>query len=202
MSKKKIFPALIPILIFATVIRAKDEIGGLFAGVDILPNNEYNETRSGIYQLQRVGAAFGLIIPFNLPLLDCHYRIKLSVHGIKEKAWGWQGQYQGPEEDLYDRHLSAANEILVGKEFKSGNRIGLLPQLGLGVLLDGLYQDNDSRVGGVVYHCLFTDFSVTLRYHLRNFGMGITSNYQASVRASWEGYTATDRVAFSCCIFK
>lgn len=191
----------ITLLSFVTIAKAEDEIGGVFFGIDILPNNEYNETRSGVYRLQKPGAAFGLLIPINLPFLDCHYRVKISIHKIKTRAWDWQGQIQQPLGPLFDKHISVLNELLIGKEFRRQRPIGFLPQLGLGVLFDGLYQDDDSPVGGVVYHCLFVDFASTLRYHFKKLGMGIMVNYQLSVRPSWDGYEATDRIAVSCIVF-
>jgi hypothetical protein len=58
------------LLAMTTIAWAKDEIGCVFVGLDVLPNNEYNETRAGVYRLQRPGVAFGFMFPVNLPVLD------------------------------------------------------------------------------------------------------------------------------------
>jgi hypothetical protein len=195
---------IIPIFFIFSSIFGKDEIGSVFIGLDYLPNNEYNETRSGVYKLSKNGISFGVTIPINVPVLDYRYKIKLSKHAVADRAWAWEGTYSGLMKDLYDKHISVLNEFLIGKEFRLNtfHKLGLLPEIGLGVLFDGLYQDGDSPVGGIVYHCLFIDGSFSIRYHLNNIGIGILLNYQKSIRPSWDGYEATDRFCISYSIFR
>lgn len=189
----------------ATVIGVcfpRDKTGSLFFGADYLPNNEYNETRAGVYKLRKTGFSFGFLIPINLPLLDVHYKVKASTHQIDERGWDWSGEIQWNSAALYDNHASALNELLVGKEFPINDRLRFLPQIGVGYQLDALNQDGDSPVGGIVYSCLFTDFSSAIRYRISDFGIGAMGNYQLCMVPSWDGYEATDRMSFSILFFK
>jgi hypothetical protein len=179
-----------------------DKVGAIFVGVDYLPNNEYNETASGVYRLRNTGFAVGLFVPLNLPFVDSHFKVKASSHRIEKRAWDWAGVIQKDEPALYDKHASALNEILFGKEINTGKSMSILPQLGLGFQLDALNQDGDSPVGGIVYSDLFSDFSARFRYHFNNFGLEAIWNYQLCLIPSWSGYEATDRIAVSFAIFK
>ncbi|MEO7424455.1 MAG: hypothetical protein ABI036_04660 [Fibrobacteria bacterium] len=179
-----------------------DKVGSLFIGMDYLPNNEYNETAAGVYKLQKPGFAVGAFVPLNLPYVDAHFKVKASTHRIEKRAWDWSGLIHKDESSLYDKHASALNEILFGKEVRTGNSVTILPQLGLGFQLDALNQDGDSPVGGIVYSDLFTDFSSRFRYRFKRFGFEAIVNYQLCLIPSWSGYEATDRLAFSLGIFK
>ena len=179
-----------------------DEVGALFVGIDYLPDNEYNETAAGVYKLQKSGFAVGAFVPLNLPYVDAHFKVKATTHRIEKRAWDWPGLIHRDESSLYDKHASALNEILFGKEMRTGNSVTILPQLGLGFQLDALNQDGDSRVVGIVYSDLFTDFSSRFRYRFKSFGLEAIVNYQLCLIPSWSGYEATDRLAFSLAIFK
>lgn len=179
-----------------------DKIGGLFVGADYLPNNEYNETSSGVYKLQKPGISIGVLIPIGLPFFDYYYKVKASTHSIESRGWDWSGQIQKDEAALYDRHASFVNEILVGKDMPISERTSIMPLIGVGYQLDALNQDGDSPVGGIVYSCLYSDISAMIRYRLDKFGVGILANYQLGVLPSWEGYEATDRLSISAVLFK
>lgn len=195
---------IIPLLIgfLASLALSSDKVGSVFLGADVLPENEYNETASGVYRLQRLGITVGIFVPLNLPFLDAHYKIKASTHKIGKRAWDWNGGTQKGESALYDKHASALNEILVGKEVLTGNRIAILPQLGLGFQLDALNQNGDSPVGGIVYSNLFADFSGRFRHRFHSFGLEAIANFQLCLIPSWSGYEATDRISVSLGIFK
>lgn len=186
----------------ASAVFSIDKVGSIFIGMDYLPNNEYNETASGVYRLQKSGFGFGLFVPLNLPYVDSHLKVKASTHRIEKRAWDWAGIIQKDESALYDKHASALNEILIGKEIGTGNKMSILPQLGLGFQLDALNQNGDSPVGGIVYSGLFTDFSGRFRYRFEYFGLETIVNYQLCLIPSWSGYEATDRIAVSLAIFK
>jgi hypothetical protein len=190
------------VLLFGSSCFSTDKVGSLFIGLDYLTNNEYNETASGVYQLQNSGFSAGFFIPLNLPYFDSHYKVKASMHRIEKRAWDWSGAIQKDNSALYDKHASALNEILFGKEIKVGRSIAVLPQLGLGFQLDALNQDGDSPVGGIVYSDLFSDLSSRIRYRFKYFGLEAIANYQICLIPSWSGYEATDRLAVSFAIFK
>lgn len=179
-----------------------DKIGSVFLGLDYLPNNEYNETSSGVYRLQRSGFNAGFYIPVNLPFVEAHYKIGATTHQIEKRGWDWTGVIQKDESPLYEKHASFINEILVGKEIQSGEYFTVLPQFGLGFQLDALNQDGDSPVGGIVYSDLYADFSTRLRHKFEFVGVEFIANYQYSLIPSWSGYEATDRIAASVGIFK
>jgi len=61
-------------LIAESAVFSADKIGSVFIGLDYLPNNEYNETASGVYWLERSGFAAGIFIPLNFPYVDSHYK--------------------------------------------------------------------------------------------------------------------------------
>lgn len=181
---------------------SSDKIGAFFIGADFLPNNEYNETSSGVYQLQRTGLSLGILIPLNVPYLDCHIKIKASTHEIEKKGWDWEGTIQKNSAGLFDRHASAVNELLIGREYFVKQQVSVLPQFGVGFQLDALNQDGDSSVNGIVYSCLFTDYSVMWRYHFEKMGVGLLSHFQWGVLPSWDGYEATNRISLSMLIFR
>lgn len=166
----------------------KDKFGSVIVGTDYLPNIEYNETSSGVYRLQKVGLAIGVLFPINMPFFDTYYKVKVSTHQIDKRAWNWSENIQKDPAGLYDKHASAINEILVGKEVPIGNRVSFLPQIGVGYQLDALNQDGDSPIGGIVYSCLYTDFSSALRYKINGVGIGVMGNYQLGMLPSWDGY--------------
>ncbi len=190
------------VLFLGSVGFSADKIGSIFIGLDYLPNNEYNETASGVYRLQNSGFAIGIFVPLNFPYVDSHYKVKASTHRIQKRGWDWAGEIQKETSHLYDKHASALNEILIGKEIKTGRHMTVLPQLGIGFQLDALNQDGDSPVGGVVYSDIFTDFSTRIRHQFKNFGVEVNGNYQYCIVPSWSGYEATDRIAASFAIFK
>jgi hypothetical protein len=181
---------------------ASDKMGSVFLGLDYLPDNEYNETRAGVYNLQPLGVALGFFLPLNVPVVDAHFKVKASTHEIEKRAWDWAGTIHKDEAALFDRHVSALNEILIGKEIISRIKVAILPQIGLGVQLDALTQNGDSPVGGIVYSDLFSDFSSRFRYRFKTFGLEAIVNYQLCLVPSWGGYEATDRIAVSLAIFK
>jgi hypothetical protein len=181
---------------------SSDKIGSLFIGLDYLPDNEYNETASGVYRLQKSGLTAGFFIPLGFPYVDAHYKVKASTHPIEKRAWDWQGAIQKSETALYDWHASALNEILFGKEMRAGRDVSILPQLGLGFQLDALNQNGDSHVGGIVYSGLFSDFSSRIRFPFKHFGVEAIVNYQLCLIPSWSGYEATDRLALAFAVFK
>lgn len=199
---KQIKQAFLLIAVMTAVGMAADQIGSVFSGLDYLPDNEYNETRAGVYKLQPFGIAAGFFLPLNFTVVDAHFKVKASTHGIEGRAWDWAGTIQKDEAALYDRHVSALNEILIGKEIRSWNRVSILPQIGLGIQLDALTQNGDSPVGGIVYSDLYADFSGRFRYRFRSFGWEAIANYQVCLVPSWRGYEATDRIAVSLAIFK
>jgi len=178
-----------------------DRIGSVFLGLDYLPDNEYNETRSGVYKLFPVGPTIGFFIPLNIPVVDAHFKVKASTHEIEKRAWDWAGTIHQDDAALYDWHVSGLNEILIGKEIVFRNNISILPQLGPGIQLDALNQNGDSRVGGIVYAGFFSDFSSRIRYHFKRFGIEAIVNYQLCLIPSWSGYEATDRAAISFALF-
>ena len=194
-------PALL-IVSMTAVGSAADKMGSVFLGLDYLPDNEYNETRAGVYNLQPVGLALGFFLPLNVPVVDAHFKVKASTHEIEKRAWDWAGTIHKDEAALFDRHVSALNEILIGKEIISRIKVSILPQVGLGIQLDALTQNGDSPVGGIVYSDLFSDFSSRFRYRFKSFGLEAIVNYQLSLVPSWSGYEATDRIAVSLAIFK
>jgi hypothetical protein len=198
----KVHGIAVAVLFWVAACFPKDKIGSVFIGLDYLPDNEYNETSSGVYRLQNSGVAIGFFVPLNLPYFDSDYKVKASTHKIEKRAWDWSGTIRKDASALYDRHASALNEILFGKEFVAGKNMAVLPQLGLGFQLDALNQDGDSPVGGIVYSDLFTDFSVRFRYPFKYFGIEAIANYQLSLIPSWSGYEATDRLAVSFGFFK
>jgi hypothetical protein len=179
-----------------------DKIGSVFSGVDYLPDNEYNETRAGVYKLQHLGIAAGFFLPLNIPYVDAHFKLKASMHQIEKRAWDWASVINKDESALFDKHVSGLNEILIGKEIASWNKFSILPQLGLGLQLDALTQNGDSPVGGIVYSDVFSDFSSRFRYRFTNFGLEFIVNYQLSLIPSWSGYEATDRISASFAIYK
>jgi hypothetical protein len=197
-------PQKIPLVVASLigVCFPRDKVGSLLVGADFLPNNEYNETSSGVYKLQKTGISFGFLIPINVPLLDLDYKVKASTHQIDKRGWDWSGEIQRDPAGLYDKHASVLNEILIGKELPIDDRMGILPQIGIGYQLDALNQDGDSHIGGIVYSCLFTDFSSAFRYRISEFGIGAMANYQLCAIPSWDGYEATDRISFSILLFK
>jgi hypothetical protein len=200
MFRKRI--AICFMVIFHSVAHSNDQLGSIFMGADYLTDNEYNETHAGVYKLQKTGFALGMFLPIQVSGIDCHYKIKVSTHSIERRAWDWSGSIQRDDAALFDRHVSALNEILVGKEIKVGGTLFVLPQIGLGVQLDALDQNDDSPVGGIVYSVLFTDLSSRLRHQFRSFGAEIIGNYQIGVLPSWKGYEATDRIAIALGLYK
>lgn len=153
-------------------------------------------------KLQKVGLSFGILIPINFPFFDYDYKVKVSTHQIDKRGWDWSGEIQRDHAGLYDKHASAINEILIGKEVSNSNRFRVTPQIGLGYQLDALDQGGDSPIGGIVYGCLFTDFSSVLRYEMNDCGIGVMGNYQPCAIPSWDGYEATDRLSLSILLFK
>lgn len=190
------------LLLAASAAFSGDKVGSVFSGVDYLPNNEYDETSAGVYRLGRAGFAVGFMVPLNFPFADSHLKVKASTHRIGKRAWDWEGKIRKDESALYDRHASALNELLIGKDIATGRNTSILPQLGLGFQLDALDQDGDSPVGGIVYSGLFSDFSGRFRYRFRGFGLEAMANYQFCLLPSWNGYEATDRLAISLGAFR
>jgi hypothetical protein len=190
------------IMVLSSAGFAADKIGSVFIGADYLPDNKYDETRSGVYRLQKVGFAGGFYLPLNLPVVDAHFKLKASVHGIEARAWDRAGTRGKDDAALYDRHAAALNEILIGKEIATGGTSSFLPQLGFGLQMDALDQDGDSSVGGIVYSAFFSDISGRLRYRWGRFGLEAILNYQYCLVPSWSGYEATDRLAVSLAVFK
>jgi hypothetical protein len=192
----------IVVLFLASLGNSADNIGSVYFGLDYLPNNEYNETSSGVYRLQRSGFNVGIFFPVNIPFVEAHYKVGATTHQIEKRGWDWTGGIQKDESPLYDKHASFINEILMGKESRTIGHFTVLPQLGLGFQIDALNQDGDSPVGGIVYSDLYADFSTRLRHQLKYAGIELIINYQYSLLPSWSGYEATDRIAASVGVFR
>ncbi len=188
-------------LIMISAVSA-DQLGGLFFGADYIPDPQFKYTRVGSYELRSSGLTFGFYLPVNVPVLDCHYRMKASVHNIEKRSWDYGMAFGYPEQMLYDHHASVLNEVLLGKEFRFLSDYGFLPQAGVGVLIESLYDTDGTNVGAGVNHCVFTDLSLTLRKHLPLFGVALGINFQYGVRSSWEGYTSSDRLGMSLGVFR
>jgi hypothetical protein len=190
------------VVFMASLAYSSDKIGSAFFGLDYLPDNEYNETSSGVYRLQRSGFNVGFYFPLNFHFVEAHYKVGATTHQIEKRGWDWTGLIQKDESALYDKHASFINEILIGKEVQAMGDFTVLPQLGLGFQLDALNQDGDSPIGGIVYSDLYADFSARFRHGLKYFGVEMIVNYQYSLIPSWSGYEATDRIAASLGIYK
>lgn len=179
-----------------------DETGGVFIGTDILTNVKYDDTPAGRYTMAHVGSCFGFYLPVKLPGLEYHYRVKASFHEIAQRNWELGELLNYPKSYLYDQHMSILNELMVGKEITLLPKYGILPQAGIGVLIDALYDNDGTGIKSVAHHCLFLDAGCAFRMHMKNVGVVVSTNYLFAVRPSWEGYTATNRFSTSLGIFK
>ena len=193
---------LVILVLYISEVFSNDKLGSFHLGWDYLTNNQVTETLFGDYKLSNSGLQIGFGIPLNIPLLDYTYRIGMTFHNIHDRKLGQKSLEGYSETDLCDGHFSAVNELLIGKIIKMPSKLSNLPQLGFGIQVDALYQNDKSIASGVIHNCLFIDISDELRCKFDSFGMGLRINYLFSIRENTIGYKSTNRLQISYLLFK
>jgi hypothetical protein len=117
---------------------------------------------------------------------------KLSVAErilLAEKIW------ESIPEHSDANYLSAINSLLVGRKFKSvSSPFSLLPQLGLGMILETPYK---SYGDSVVYDLVFFDVSALFKYSFKTCGAGIMIDFQHGFYSSNKYYDKKNRLEIS-----
>lgn len=184
---KKIYLA-ITILVLSFTNLYSQKIGAIFIGA----NNYLNTGSGNHYHVNLTGVSAGWLIPINIERLQVYYKVKASHHTIEDyETYGFRAKL--------DYFFSASNEILVGKKFKKGEKICIIPQLGFGAIGEAAYYDWDQ---GLTHGGAFIDISFIITYDYRNLSFGLMANFEQDIISEAESMVSGQRVNISLLLLK
>jgi hypothetical protein len=172
-----------------------DEIVTIQTGSDIMLGNTEFMTLLTRYKVNPVGVSCGILIPIKLPYFDVYYKVRAAYHYAKYSSIQNDSAINANQPYSDANYLSAINGLLVGRKFKSvSSPFSLLPQLGLGMILETPYK---SYGDGVVYDLVFFDVSALFKYSFKTCGTGIMIDFQHGFYSSNKYYDKKNRLEIS-----
>ncbi|MCF7797883.1 MAG: hypothetical protein K9N11_07655 [Lentisphaeria bacterium] len=154
------------------------EILTFFAGYSSYPAS--TSYADGYYEVHN-GVTFGFMIPIHFPVVDVHYKIGAGYHPAEVIGQGSNAERQ---------YIAASNVFLVGKWAGVwDNRLRFLPQIGLGLLYENIY---DEWGRGYLFDQLYIDYTMRLSVPQFNDRIQFMLNYEDGF-ASSGGFAAPDK---------
>ncbi len=182
------------VLLFVVSIGMAQDIGGIFLGTNhYLPRNEHN-----FYNVSKTGTAFGFILPVNISKATIYFKMRGTYHSVDFKGY-WGLYYQSL--DMYEPQymISASNEILVGKTFKTSPAISFVPQFGIGIIEEALLSEwPDGYNTAMVY----MDLSLLTIYDYSFFDLGLMLNVEHDFLGDGDGFVSDMRMNVALVILK